>query len=413
MARYSQLIRLPEEGIAWFGTGTPARTPGTIDPAIQGMLGELTEASYAATWQTLQNFGTRYTVTPENLLATEWLLEELLSLGIDAEFHEYLQQGSPRRNVVATIPGTSDPNRVIYLTGHLDSTSPTPFFCAPGADDNASGTAAVIEAARVLSRHSFDYTITFVCFNGEEQGLLGSHAFVAGVVASGNEVIGNVNADMIAYRGTDPHPPDLVIYANSWSQGLASTVSSVVDDYFGTVLEPVVVVQNMTASDHASFWAHGYSAILAIEDEVLAEDFNPWLHTCSDVIANCDLDYAVDSARALMAAVAELAVPNEEVVAVEDAGMPFRLVHPACPNPMRTETRIRLDPAAIGAATLGIVDVHGRLLRTVSTSHAGPGPWEIGWDGRDDAGRRLAPGVYYARVRTADSAVAQRIVLLH
>jgi hypothetical protein len=412
MASYSQVIRVPEDGIAWTErNGAAAREPGSVSPTILGMIDDLDPIAYAATWQTLEDFGTRHTYTTQNVQATQWLRDELAAMGLDAEFHEYLQQGSLRRNVVATLPGTVDPTRFVYLTAHLDSTSPTPSLCAPGADDNASGTAAVIEAARVLSQYDFAHSIVFVCFNGEEQGLIGSNAFVADLVASATDVIGNVNADMIAYRGDDPAPPDLVIYANSWSQDLASVVVTAVDDYLGGSLEPVLQVQSMNASDHASFWAYGFDAILAIEDEVLADDFNPYLHTCQDLIENSDLSYAVSSARALMAAVAELAIPSEEVVSVPTSIDPPTMVGLAHPNPTRTGVRIPIRLSRADRMALSIFDARGRRVRTIRLDASGAGSRELDWDGRDEAGHAVADGVYFYRLRSGALDDAGRIVV--
>ena len=83
-------------------------------------------------------------------------------------------------NIVATLKGTTDPNRIYVVSGHYDSmcTSPTDAKCdAPGANDDASGTAAVIEMARVMSKKKYDATIIFMAVAGEEQGLFGATYF--------------------------------------------------------------------------------------------------------------------------------------------------------------------------------------------------------------------------------------------
>jgi hypothetical protein len=230
------------------------------DPLIQQMVDDLTTSNYMATWQALEDFVTRYTYAPQNELATQWILEQFISFGLEAEFHYYQQEGQ-RRNVVATLPGYADPSQVVYITAHLDATSGTPETCAPGADDDGSGTAAVIEAARIMSQYPFQYTIKFACFNGEEQGLIGSAAYVDDIFQQGEDVIGAYNMDMIAYRGSDPAPPDLVIYTNSQSQVLANTLADAANTYTPGLLEPIVHVESMGASDHASFWNRGYKGV--------------------------------------------------------------------------------------------------------------------------------------------------------
>jgi hypothetical protein len=103
-------------------------------------------------------------------------------------------------NVLAIQRGTRDPNRVVIISGHIDSrVSDVMDFTkdAPGANDDASGTAAAIEAARVLSKHKFPYTIVYAALSGEEQGLLGGKILADYAKAQGWEVLANLNNDII------------------------------------------------------------------------------------------------------------------------------------------------------------------------------------------------------------------------
>ncbi len=103
-------------------------------------------------------------------------------------------------NVFAIQRGTVDPDRVVIVSGHIDSRVTDPMNAtadAPGANDDGSGTAAVIEAARVLSKHKFPYTIVYAALSGEEQGLLGGKIMADYARAQGWEVIANLNNDII------------------------------------------------------------------------------------------------------------------------------------------------------------------------------------------------------------------------
>lgn len=300
--------------ISWVARPRPPARPHApvqfreANPFVQQMIDALTEPQFMVTWQALEDFITRYTYAPENELATQWILDQFLSFGLDAEFHTYWQDG-PRQNVIATLPGMVDPTKVVYFVAHFDSRSEAPYECAPGADDNGSGTAAVIEAARVMSQYLFDYTMKFACFNGEEQGLRGSAAYVADIAAAGEDVIAAYNADMIAYRGTDPAPPDMIIYTDPASTLLATTLHDATQTYLPDVLEPIVIHESVGMSDHESFWTHGYPAVFVIESEVFGGDFCPWYHTCADSIANYPQDYVVNCAKANLAGVATMAQP--------------------------------------------------------------------------------------------------------
>src|SRR5687768_7492425 len=103
-------------------------------------------------------------------------------------------------NVLAIQRGSVDPNRVVIISGHIDSRVTDPMNAtsdAPGANDDGSGTAAVIEAARVLSKHKFPYTIVYAALSGEEQGLLGGKIMADYAKAQGWTVIANLNNDII------------------------------------------------------------------------------------------------------------------------------------------------------------------------------------------------------------------------
>jgi hypothetical protein len=279
-----------------------------VDPFVQGMVSEVSTATYVPIWQALDDFETREAFQPNNVASSQWMLDKFQSYGLSAAFHYYTHSGQ-KRNVVATMPGQVDPTKVVYICGHFDSTSPTPATCAPGADDNATGTAAVIEAARILSQYLFEYTIKFACWNSEEQGLVGSAAYAAEMAAAGEDIIAVYNCDMIGYRGTDPAPADLVIYTNTASQSVATILANAVTTYVPGQIEPIVVVESLTGSDHASFWNHNYKAVCAIEDEAWGSDFCPWYHTCNDRIEQYPQDYVISCTKANLAAVALTALP--------------------------------------------------------------------------------------------------------
>ena len=276
---------------------------------IDNMVAAINQMSYTLKLQTLENFGTRYSYAPENDTAGDWIYDQFVGFGLSTERHWFSIGGNNRQNVIATLPGYVYPDEVVFICGHYDSTSEDPYNSAPGADDNGSGTAATIEAARVLSGYTFERTIMFAAWSGEEQGLVGSGAYVADIAAAGMDVVACYNLDMIAYSGSDPAPPDLVIYTNGNSLPVANLLSDAVLYYVPTLVEPVIDTSALTASDHASFWNHGYQAILGIEDEAWGDDFSPYYHSTSDLVANCDLAYATACTKAGLAAVAETAVP--------------------------------------------------------------------------------------------------------
>lgn len=160
------------------------------------MVGEVSARRIEADIRKLASFGTRNTLSEQNDpargigAARDWIYNEFKKISSDCgdclvvEKQSFEQAKSARipeptvlTNVLATLKGTSDPERIYVVSGHYDSmcSSPTDGKCdAPGANDDASGTAAVIELARVMSKRRFDATIVFMAVTGEEQGLLGA-----------------------------------------------------------------------------------------------------------------------------------------------------------------------------------------------------------------------------------------------
>ncbi len=171
------------------------------NPEIQKMLKEVSAKNIETTIRKLVSFGTRNTLSEQNNptrgigAARDYLFGEFQKISNDCgnclqvEKQTFLQQPTANKrvteatnltNVVATLKGTTDPTRVYVVSGHYDSmcSSPSDAKCdAPGANDDASGTAAVVEMARVMSKYKFDATIIFMTVPGEEQGLLGATYF--------------------------------------------------------------------------------------------------------------------------------------------------------------------------------------------------------------------------------------------
>jgi hypothetical protein len=197
------------------------------DPQIELMVNEVSQDSLRATIKKLVSFGTRNTLSsstdPERGIgaAREWILERFKAFAkesggrLSAKLDTSTYQADGRRidvttvltNVVATLKGT-DPNdkRVFVISAHMDSRATDVMdriSDAPGANDDGSGTAAVLECARVMSKHSFPATIIFVALCGEEQGLLGADFMARNAKAEGMEIAAVLNNDMIGNNNSN------------------------------------------------------------------------------------------------------------------------------------------------------------------------------------------------------------------
>jgi Zn-dependent M28 family amino/carboxypeptidase len=182
-------------------------------------------------------------------------------------------------NVVAVQPGKTRPNDIYILGAHYDSLS------NPGADDNASGVAGVLEAARVLSHYQFQATLVYIAFDGEEKGLFGSDHYAAGAV--GDRILGMVSLDMIAYNPPGADHDRAYVYGRDASDAIKHALAGAVTAYGHLAPE---VGGDEPYSDHAPFEARGFQAALLIEHAVWS---NPNYHTPADSVNTAGyIDYA-------------------------------------------------------------------------------------------------------------------------
>ncbi|HEX2694313.1 MAG TPA: M28 family peptidase, partial [Acidobacteriota bacterium] len=281
----------------------PAVTTAAVarDPLIGAIADSVSRENLRALIKSLQDFGTRRTGTPGCDAAETFVVNYFYKQGLRAFVTSGALNGA--RSAVGELKGTNFPDDIVIVCAHLDSTSPEPDTLAPGADDDASGTAAVMETARVLARHPTDYTVRFIAFTGEEQGLYGSQAYSIAARDLKERIVGVVNLDMIAYA--DRMPEDLDVFVNSASEWMGYRIAQDAGEYAGLSVK-TRVDPSMVYSDHASFWDNGYAALLAIEDEPIR---NPYYHTTGDTLDTLNLDFCAQATRAALATTAILAQP--------------------------------------------------------------------------------------------------------
>jgi len=209
-----------------------AQNTGNFDPALRALIKQIDPDRIQATILRLTQFGTRHTASSQTDpvrgigAATAWVTQQMQAIAatsggtMTVQQQSFVQPVSSRipvpttiTNVIATLHGTASPERFYVVTGHLDSrvTDVLDFTSdAPGADDDASGVACVLELARLFANHQFPGTIVFATVAGEEEGLYGSSFMAQRMKAAGNDVQGMFSNDIIgasqAFDGTKPDP---------------------------------------------------------------------------------------------------------------------------------------------------------------------------------------------------------------
>ena len=334
-----------------------------VTAEIENILNNVTEDLVQDYIQELQDFGTRYSYAVEkNYQAGDYIFDIYEMNGLNPYFDYFIRSGAKMRNVVAELPGKTASDGIIIICGHYDSISNLPYKSAPGADDNGSGTAAVLAAAELLSDYEFNHTIRFISFSGEEQGLWGSAHYASNSKFLGENITAVINLDMFGYN---PDPGSTTIWAklngNAHSEDLANYTNSIAQNY--TSLD-VTVGGTSSNSDH-HFFGPEYPAIHIFEDQ-----FSPYYHKTTDTIDKVNLTYIANGTQIAIATIAELAGLNSTDIAPPTP-------HDMFPAPgiyARENTTISVilkDPSGIDLANLKMLINGSEISPSISSSPLG------------------------------------------
>jgi hypothetical protein len=340
----------------------------------------------------------RHKNNPGNAVAQAYIQQKLVQFGYSPQVQSFSSTG---KNVLATLTGAVNTTTPLVVGAHYDA-MPGGVYDAPAADDNGSGTATLLELARVLAGHEFEYSIVFAFWDEEEQGLVGS-AFHAGGLAANDVVLrGVVNMDAISYDGNADTKARIHARTIGNSLALADTVFSMRAQY-NIDLDLLLTVPGATYSDHASFWNEGYGAILIIEE--FGADGNPFYHTPNDRVEHFDVPYYEKLSRLSLATVATLAVPMDPGVGMElIQGLAPASLH-AFPNPAADQVHVWLTVPKADRYSITVIDALGS---TVLEMHEGMLP--AGRHAFDLPLQGLPAGSYLLRAASGSSTATLRVL---
>ena len=258
----------------------------TIDQRgrVSAMLALADENELAATISSLSAYKTRYYASQTGADAAEWLRAywgRLAAGRDDITVEAYRHADWAQESVILTVRGASEPDKVVVLGGHLDSISRAgPAADAPGADDNASGIAALTEAIRVLTVSGYrpSKTVKFIGYAAEEVGLRGSQDIAGAFRRAGTRVEGVIQFDMTNFNGS---PEDIFLITDNTDAAQNSFLGSLVKTYTDYRLGETRC--GYACSDHASWTKNGYAASFPFEASFAKT--NPAIHSDKDTLA--------------------------------------------------------------------------------------------------------------------------------
>jgi hypothetical protein len=402
---------IPARGVAALALAAlvlaaPAPPAGATNPDIQALLDQVTQPRLSQFIQRLQDFQTRHSRTDSVIAAADWLIAQHQSFGYADIFeHPFLVNigGTlyPQRNIVVTKLGSVRPDEVYIIGGHYDSTSNQPTTAAPGADDDGSGSAAVLVMAEILADVDLDATVMFAHWAAEEQGFVGSQAWVNYAQSQGIDIQLYMNLDACGYQGD----PDNVVklFSNQQSMPFNTTMRDLCLKY--TTLSPTIV-SPIPFSDHVPFQNAGYPFTYSIE-----EDITPFIHTPGDLLSTLDMTYCQEIVQTNLASL--VTYSGLTTAGVVEPGLALAMtpaLRLAGANPMAGAAALQLELPAATAARVAVYDIQGRWIASLLDGMAGPGSLQLVWDGRDARGARAPAGVYLARLAAGAHAATVKLV---
>ena len=373
----------------------------TVNPEIRAMMDSVSVDSLKANIEHLSSYHTRRFDSRFIYDVQDWLVGRYQGFGTDTVMlHDFKvsKPGYPEEtadNILAVQWGTKTPNEYVICGAHYDSwnddgTDPDTIR-SPGADDNATGVAGILETARILSHYTFDRTIIYANWCAEEIGLVGSAAYARDMAEQLMDIVGYFNLDMTGYleEGTDIHVH--LMY---------TTQDSLIADYvynFSHVYFPEMPIrQNWLAwgdSDYSSFNRNGYPAVHPFED---VHASSPFIHTRQDVLGLSvnNLDQSKRFTELNLGLVATLAGLNHDGIAeTETANVTL------FPNPTHGMVTIL---SGDGLQRIAVYNVLGQQAKTVLLD--GENKCTFSTSG-------FAPGVYVVKVVTGKGVVTQRLII--
>lgn len=332
----------------------------------------------------LVGFGLKGTGRAASTNALNYIVQKYKDFGYaDSQitYDNFTYSSTTVKNVIITKTGTVYPDQYVIICGHYDSFyGTTSTNRSEGANDNASGVAAIMEVARILKDVPTEYSIKFIHFTGEEQGLLGSKNYVTNVVNTTNpkmkiKLVFNLDQiggrsdrtnnsvvceeDRINDTGTNPK------YGVNTTNNTASIAATAdLQTYVGYYSSLTGFIDNIYGSDYMPFEKNGETVIGLYERPTNNGTVvsNPYYHNNTDTIANLSYPYIYQVTKATVGAVQHFAIADTGTLAVNDVNKAKNFA--VYPNPVKDVLHLQLD-SSIKDFTFEVTDLNGRKILSI------------------------------------------------
>lgn len=370
----------------------------TFIQAYKDRVEQISQANINSYLQEFEALGVKRTGTTQNTNAFNWIKNKYTSFGYStSDFfeHSWTASGLSSKNFIVTKTGTLYPNKFVIVCGHFDSIN------GPGTNDNGSGTSIILELARILKDVPTEYSIKFIHFSGEEQGLLGSSRYVSQIVNGTSpkmDIKVVVNLDQVGGLATKAntklyHDRD----QSNPSSNNAAAATAVQELANCTLLYSPLSVEydNAENTDYVPFQQNG--EIITGYFEYEGGYNNPYVHTANDLYANMDPVYVFNIGKAAVGAVQHFAVASKTSLDADDTVSKSSGFVEFYPNPASKVLNLKINDN-IKTFKVEITDLSGKHILNSEN--------QLQIDITS-----LKPGVYLARVISADQQSTRKIIV--
>ncbi|ANF52568.1 leucyl aminopeptidase [Chryseobacterium glaciei] len=328
--------------------------------AYQDRANMVTQTNITTNLQDFSNLGVKTTGSVANTNALNWLKNKYASFGYSASQvveDPFTFSGTSSKNLVITKTGTVYPNKYVIICGHFDS------IVGPGVNDNGSGTSIILEAARILKDVPTEYSIKFIHFSGEEQGLRGSQHYANTVAYQGSTRVLDIklvfNLDQVGGKMGNNNDTiycdeDMGGNANNTAAGVAATQELIT--LTGLYSPLLTDIDEAEDTDYIPFETKG-EVITGYFEKIRSN----YPHTANDTFANTDPVYIYNVGKATVGALQHFAVAATTILGTRDVQANKLESVKIYPNPAKDALHIEL-PSKVKDFSFEITDLIGHTL---------------------------------------------------
>ena len=268
--------------------------------SLSEMISKINKSKLQDYIQKIQDFGPHPTGSATIDAVEDYLYSEFSSMNLIVEYDNWNYKTKSGKNIVATLPGHGLKDSIFIVCAHYDTV-----VISPGADDDGSGVACVLMIAEIMSYYSFNSTVKFILFSGEENGCLGSYEYSRKAYENGDKIIGVLAIDKVGYAESSEDGKFLRHHASSESEWMIDISQNIANTYFDLIELKVVRLPYDSSSDHRSFIEYGYKGSNFVENTL-----NPTYHTSEDTIEFINFSYLKKVCKLCLCTASKIACLN-------------------------------------------------------------------------------------------------------